>query len=104
MTTTTTADPYASVRESPGFADLAAFQAGETDTFPQTGWEKSCAAQYARRDAERDARWTAMRAWLEHWAESARATMREHENSGVRFSLALCQTALDEMTRLEQAR
>ena len=41
MTTTTTADPYASVRESPGFADLAAFQAGETDTFPQTGWEKA---------------------------------------------------------------
>ena len=76
MTTTTTTDPYATVRESPAYTSLLAFQAGETRTFPQTGWEKPCAAQYARRDAERDARWTAMRAWLEHWAESARATMR----------------------------
>ena len=94
MTTTTT-------RSS--FADLAAFQAGLIDKFPRIAWDERVAADFARREAEQDARWKGMREWLTRWRDAGRDTLREvpGDSKSVRFNLAFIMTALDEMTRLE---
>jgi hypothetical protein len=107
MTTTLTRPMYGVDLTSPAARELLAFQAGETDTLPSTPFEDWCREQAAARRAGQDARWADLREYLEHWAKAARTTLREcphaPSDSGVRIALALCQSALDEMTKLESS-